>query len=816
MTSTASVCQHCGSPVPSGRADSFCCAGCAYVHDLLLGQGLQQYYELRGNIMAPPVPAQSLREQDYAWLAQLADAAAIRQPQQAELRLAVQGMSCIGCVWLAERVFARHPGGLRAVVDVVHGELTLTWLPGVFDLVAFAKDYQAFGYLLGPPRAEDSGGPRTTELGRRMAVCGAFAMNAMAFSLPAYFGMPDDFIFARWFELITVASATLAMLAGGSYFIGKAWRALSLGALHIDVPIALGIVAAYAGSLGGWLAGVQGLMYFDFVAIFIFLMLLGRHTQQCALERNKRRLMQDTSIPEKVKVWQDDADGDAAAAPQETWRPLDALASGMRYEIKPGQAVPVASRLLDASASLSLEWINGESEAHMSSQGELVPSGALNIASGALQVEALEDWQSSTLRHLLQARRGQEYRDPGLERLLRWYIAVVLVVGVAGAISWWWQGAGVAAALQVMISIFVVSCPCALGVAVPLAEELAVARAGRLGAFVRTQAFWKRLLRVRRVVFDKTGTLTMENPVLQHPQRLRSLDAEAQTAVRTMVSGNLHPVSRSLFDAVGPGPTWSHAAVEEVLGAGLCIRSPEGRHWTLGRPDAWGLAAAAADEEGDTLLACDGKPAATFSFQETLRDESRNEVRRLQQRGLEVHVLSGDRREKVAATAQQLGLSANQWHAGMSPAEKAQWLAERDHDDTLYIGDGANDSLAFDASLCAGSPITGRSFLEQKADFYFLGHSLRFISPLLEVAALHRRATRRVFAFSVLYNAATAAAGLLGWLSPLAAAVLMPLSSLVTLGLVSFTFRVRPAREGTPEAAETPTPEQPSLDLRVA
>lgn len=803
MTSPAPACQHCGSPIPSGRTDTFCCAGCAYVHDLLLGQGLQQYYELRGGILAPPVPAQSLREQDYAWLEQLASAAAIRSPQQAELRLAVQGMSCIGCVWLAERVFARHAGGLRLVVDVVHGEMTLTWLPGVFDLVAFARDYQAFGYLVGPPRAEASSAPRSTELGRRMAVCGAFAMNAMAFSLPAYFGMPDDFIFARWFELITVASATLAMLVGGSYFVSKAWRSLALGALHIDVPIALGILAAYAGSLGGWLLGVKGLLYFDFVAIFIFLMLLGRHTQQSALERNKRRLMQDTSIPEQVKVWDD--------AEAESWRPLDALQPGTRYEVKPGQAVPVASRLLGLSASISLEWINGESEAQLRQEGELLPSGALNIANTALKVEAVESWENSTLRHLLQARRSQDYRDPGLESLLRWYILVVLLAGVTGATVWWWLGAGMATALQVMISIFVVSCPCALGVAVPLAEELAVARAGRLGAFVRTQAFWKRLLRVRRVVFDKTGTLTMENPALQNPQALQRMDDQAQAALRTLISGNLHPVSRSLFDAAGPGPTWTHALVEEVLGSGLSIHSPSGHHWTLGRPGAWDITA-----PGDALLACDGKLVASFSFQETLRDESRNEVQRLHQRGLKVHVLSGDRPEKVAAIARQLGLSSDACHASMSPADKAEWLQARDHDDTLYIGDGANDSLAFDAALCAGSPITGRSFLEQKADFYFLGHSLRFVSPLLEVATLHRRATRRVFGFSVLYNIATAAAGLLGWLSPLAAAVLMPLSSLVTLGLVSFTFRQKDMPACPQGGSEGTSENSTTLELRTA
>jgi Cu2+-exporting ATPase len=153
-----------------------------------------------------------------------------------------------------------------------------------------------------------------------------------------------------------------------------------------------------------------------------------------------------------------------------------------------------------------------------------------------------------------------------------------------------------------------------------------------------------------------------------------------------------------------------------------------------------------------------------------------------------VYILSGDRESKVAHIADQLGLSKDHWQASLTPEQKAEWVRQNDNDDTLYIGDGANDSLAFDAALCAGSPVTGRSFLEQKADFFFLGHSLRFVSGLIDIAAIHHRATRRVFAFSVTYNIATIIAGLMGHLSPLAAAILMPLSSLATLSIVALTF----------------------------
>jgi Cu2+-exporting ATPase len=795
MPSSSTTCQHCGSPIPADRNDAYCCAGCAYVHDLLVAQGLDRYYDLKGSLPVPPVSPQALRERDYEWLRQLAEAAAADKTDAAELRLAVQGLSCIGCVWLVERVFSRHPGGLRIMVDVVQGETRVTWQPGAFDIAAFARDLQAFGYLLGPPRQEGER-KQASGLERRMAVCGAFAMNAMAFSLPAYFGMPPDFVFASWFEMITAVSATLAMLVGGTYFMDKAWRSLRAGVLHIDTPIALGIMAAYAGSIGGWVAGVESLMYFDFVAVFTFLMLLGRWTQQAAVERNRRRLMRDTSIPDQVRV--------VAPGKEPAWLPVTALQAGMKYEVKAGQTVPVASKLLSTHSSVSLEWINGESEAQTREEGQLLPSGALNIGGQVVEAEAVENWEASTLRRLLEARRGEEYRDQRLERLLRWYLAVVIVIGICGAAFWYGRGAGLAQALQVMISIFVVSCPCALGVAIPLAEELAVNRAGRLGVFVRAAAFWKRLLRVRRVVFDKTGTLTLENPAIQNRDALASLSPEARTALRSLVSGNLHPVSRSLFDAVGPGDTWA-GEVTEIVGHGLRISDPSGQTWSLGRPGAFG---ASADTAYDSVLALDGKVIAGFSFREALREESVEEVARLTQRGLQVRVLSGDREAKVADIAAQLHLPADHWLAGMTPEQKAQWVARHDQDDTLYIGDGANDSLAFDAALCAGSPVTGRSFLEQKADFFFLGHSLRFVSGLIDVAAMHRRATRRVFGFSVLYNLATVTAGLMGHLSPVAAAILMPLSSLVTLGLVTLTFgrgaAARRALTSAPTARNVP------------
>ncbi len=794
MSSKAtSICLHCGTPVPAQAMDSrFCCAGCAYVYELLHTQGLDQFYDLRGAQSLPPVPAQAMRERDYEWLVQLGQDAEARAENDhaATLSLAVQGLSCMGCVWLMEKLFQSLPGAVRLDVHVPRGELHLEWQPGVFPLLEFAHQLQQFGYLVGRAEETQASNVQSSAFNRRVGLCGAFAMNAMAFCLPSYLGMKSDFMFAAWFDIIAACSATLALLVGGTYFAERSWQALRHGVLHIDTPITLGILAAWLGSMVGWMGDIPSLKYFDFVAIFIFLMLAGRWMQQSAVERNRRRLLQSTAVPADIECCGEDG--------RVTRMPLSAIAPGQRLLIRSGEVCPVSATLQGESASLSLEWINGESKAAPRSAGQAIPSGALNIGTRTMEVEAREAWSTSLLHRLSNSRESGADAAVLFANLLRGYLAMVVFLGIAGALVWWFNGGGVAKALQVMISVFVVSCPCALGVAAPFADELAAAWMERLGVFVRSHSIWQRLVRIRKVVFDKTGTLTLENPVLRDPEALLTLDHEARRALHRLVSSNLHPVSRSLFDALGPVKDRLSDAgeVEEIVGQGLKFADHAGHLWALGRP-GWLHPKSLA--QGDAVFTKDDLVLAAFQFTDALRPETCAAFETLRREQYELHLLSGDRREKVAGIARTLEIPPDCWESEMTPEEKAARVGELNREDTLYIGDGANDSLALEAALCGGSPVTGRNFLEHKADFYFLGNSLRFTATLLEVAKLRQRAVRRVFAFALTYNLGAVALSLAGHMSPLLAAILMPLSSIVTMGMVKCTFQRHLARARAPQ-----------------
>jgi len=752
------VCIHCGTPFrPTAHRPDFCCTGCQFVHDLIAKNGLGQFYDLQeGGV--PPVQSLVFQKRDYTWLKDLA------RDASGTLTLDVQGLSCIGCAWLIEKLFSRKPGGLAIHVDPTLGQLALRWQPGVFDPVAFARELQSFGYLLGPPGKSTA--PASRALNLRLGLCAALAMNTMLFTLPRYLGMSEEFQFAPLFHRLTLILGTLSFLIGGSYFFVRSYRSLRQGVLHIDLPISLGLLAAYAGSVFAWMRGAHGFVYFDFVATFTFLMLAGRWLQQKVVERNRHQLLSAQAAPLPVC---DAITGEKLDA--------SAITTGSAFAVAPGQTVPVRSRLNSAAATLGLEWISGESDTATARRGRIVQAGAVNCGQTAIALEALEPWSESLLAKLLHIAPATAPRNPALERFLRGYIVVVLAIAALGFAGWWAATGALLPALQVLISVLVVSCPCASGVALPLASDLAASRLRRLGVFIRNSELWAKLDCVRSVIFDKTGTLTLETISLRNPEALRHLNTEERAVLLAIVHESPQLVSGCLREpllADGMNPTLT-ATPSETIGFGLELHHADSI-WRLGRPEWSG-----AQVSGDCVFTCDGEPLASFRFGEEPRADAIAEVRALEARGQRVFILSGDRRAKVESMADHLALPHERCLGEMSPEQKAEWIARFDARDTLYIGDGANDSLAFDAAWCSGTPAIDRGLLEHKADFYFLGRGLAGVRALLQTAATRSTTAHTIIAFAIAYNAFAIALSLAGKMNPLLAAVLMPASSLVSM-----------------------------------
>lgn len=770
-------CEHCGTPFqPKKEQERFCCHGCEYVYNLLHDEGFARYYELKGNQTTTPVGSRAFRPVDAAWLTQaIQSAEAQSEETTAGASFGIRGLSCVACVWLIEAVFKAQPGAVSISINARTGAIRPRWRVGEFDGILFAQEIQKLGYELMPTGDSESEHPASQDIAKRAGMCGFFLLNTMLFTLPGYLGMEEGFFLAPLFQLLGALFATLSLGFGGSYFFQRAGQALRHKVLSIDFPIALGLGSAYAASLIGWLTGATNLIYFDFVATFVFLMLLGRWVQEFALEKNRQQVNRRHSESQSVTLYGGPQDGSRL--------PIEQVQAGMAYTLQPGEINPVNARL-KGDASLSLEWINGEPDPVAWLQGQTAPAGAINVGLSALAMTAEESWSESLLSKLLAPATDQRH-ERRLQSVLTIYIAIVLMVALIGGAGWLFSGAGTLSALQVFISILIVSCPCALGVALPLTDELCQAKLRRHGLFIKASDIWERLRRVKTVVFDKTGTLTLDLPQLRNPQILEELSAHATLALHRLTHHNLHPVARALREnLLLLYPTLqthqNTSEIREEVGQGVYFECDSGAHWSLGKP-GWqpGQPPSERDPRASVELRCGGQPIATFFFTEDVRDSARETVDELRAMGSEVAILSGDASANVRRIAEQLGVP--EANAGCTPDDKANWIRRYANESAMMIGDGANDRLAFDQAVCRGAPIVDRSLLEGSADFFFFGRSLASLPRLLRLSRQRQHAVNAIFALAIAYNLGAVSLCLMGAMHPLLAAILMPLSSVATL-----------------------------------
>jgi len=768
-------CRHCGLPVPPerlARGDEFCCAGCARVFELIRGEGLDRYYDLRGDAGAPPPDA---RTGSFAWLDPVLAGLGGDRPRT--LALDLQGVHCAACVWLLRELFLRRDGAVELVVNPSRGVAELTFVPARSDIPAYLAEAERFGYRFGPRRKAER--PHSSGLLVRLGVSVAAAMNVMLFSIAFYAGLgPEDGALYVLFGRLSLALTAIAVAVGGWVFLRAAVEGLRLGVVHLDLPIALGIVLAFGGSVWAHLAHGPRAAYFDTVAIFVSLMLVGRFLQERVLERNRASLLASDGVDSLVVRR-------AGVGGLETVSAAH-IAAGDELLVVPGDLVPVAAVVLGAPGEVALDWITGESEVRAVAAGEDVPAGAFNAGRTALRLAAVEPFAASRLHDLLGAPAG-DARPVGAasswwRRLGTIYVVAVLALATLGFVAW--LPRGLEPALGVTVAILVVTCPCALGLAVPLAGELTAVALRRAGVFLREPGFLDRALAVRTVLFDKTGTLTRGRLVLAPAgrQALAALSDGERTVLAAMAARSNHPASRALAAEVG-GPAVGESpagidGLEETPGQGLEWRR-DGETWRLGRA-AFAVPGLAAPD-GEAWFAADGRRLAAFAFDEEVKPDVATELAALAARGLDVRVLSGDATTRVRAVANAIGLPADRAEGSLSPEAKAARVRELDRRDTLMVGDGINDAPAFAAAFCTATPAVDRPQLPARADFYFLGDGISAVRHALEAATRWRRVVWANLAFALAYNALALGLSFAGLVTPLLAAVLMPASSLTVV-----------------------------------
>ncbi len=733
---------------------------------MIQGCSLDRYYELRNKRTAPLLNYFS-RRKNFEWMDTLPGL------KEGQVDLSLEGVQCAACVWLI-RELARRRENVQVSINSALGRLRIKFVPDSFDLKSFLEELQSFGYRTAPLKEEEKRS-QSSGLLLRLGICTVIAMNSMILSISVYVGMTsEEGSLFTFFQTLNLLFTLVSVSVGGSFFLGKAWLALRKRILHFDIPIALGITAAFLGSIYMFFFHPEGETYFDTLNIFIALMLAGRYVQDRLVERNRSTLLTDSKL-EDLKV--------SRISQTITEISFSKVQKGDRLIIPGGGMLPVNSKLCSSeSADFNLSWVSGESKPVLLQPDQEVPAGAQLLGHRSVEVLATSDFSVSRLALLSPPEDKQDQVPLFWQWLSRWYVTLVLAFATMGFLVW--SLFDLTKAVEVAIAICVITCPCALGIAIPLGRVLANRQLLALGVFSRNSFFLERLLHVKKIFFDKTGTLTLAGLTLENPEDFSKLNPLDLQVLFNATARSHHPASQSIYHALhNQNISPLELSIEEIPGKGLSAQH-RGNVYFVGRPTAEKTQFEKAHHYRVSFQK-NGEEIVQFHLNETVLDSAKEVVTHLQNNGKEIFQLSGDRPERVVEMARQLGIEPEKSLGACTPEAKADFVRLQDQEDTLFLGDGLNDAPAFEAAMLSGTPIWDLATLADRSDFYFLSPSLTWLPRMFDLAQLLKKIVRFNVSFAVGYNLIAILLALLGFINPLMAAILMPLSSLTVISVTS-------------------------------
>jgi len=796
-------CAHCGLPVTDApvlqHGHAFCCTGCAVVFDALSQAGLDgSYYRVRALDTSAARPAQAVAPDAHV-LAEmdtprfLAEETTAVEGGDRRVTLFVDGVHCAACVWLAERLPAELDGVHAARLDLAAARLTLTFDPLRVPLSAVAAWLARFGYDARPARQAATEGRTAAErrMLTKMGIAWALAGNAMLLAFAFYSGLSVDTDggLAHFARYLSLALATASVAYAGMEFFRRAWASIrfawhdrSLARLHMDVPISLGILVGYAQSAWATITG-HGEVWFDSILVLTAALLTSRYLQlrarRLAGEASDRLLALVPALARRVEH-----DGTEALVH------ADELAHDDRVLVQPGEVVPVDGRVVEGASSLDNAVLTGESRPEAVRSGERVQAGATNLSAPlVVAVEATGD--ATRVGQLLAfVRAADAARAPTAllaDRLGGWFVGTVLILAAAAFLLGLPHGPDVA--LHRVVALLVISCPCALGMATPLAFAVGAGRAARTGLFVKREDAFEALPKTTAVVLDKTGTLTEGRMTVVETAG----SAEALALAAALERTSLHPIARAVERAAPPNlPNATDVTAEAGSGLSGWVG---GRFVQVGRP-AW-IAASDPQSLADALdrfsadgltpvaVAVDGRLALALGLGDALRPEAPAFLKRLARDGRTAYLLSGDHPSVAARVGAALGLPEERVLGGVSPEGKRAFVERLAQTETVaMVGDGVNDAAALQAAHVGVSVGGGALAARMAAPVFALHPGLAPLERLFDGSARVMGAVRAGLALSFAYNVAGALAAMAGLVTPLVAAVAMPLSSLAVIGIV--------------------------------
>jgi len=696
----------------------------------------------------------------------------------ARIALSLPTIHCAACISAVEDVLNAYPGVHNARVNLTMKRASIEASPDVMP-DALVRAVRAIGYEAHELDAGTLSATTTDKAGRdllmRLAVAGFAAMNVMLLSVSVWSGAADAT--RDMFHWISALITMPVIVFSGQPFYRNAWAALRHGRLNMDVPITLAILLAVITSL--WETSLSGAhAYFDAALALTFFLLAGRYLdyRTRAIARSAAEELAALEVPRAFLL----KDG------QETQVPVAQLAVGDLIRLRPGGRLPVDGVIVDGQTELDRAMLTGETVPVFAGPGQAVSAGEVNLT-GVLTVRATAVGQDTSLHRMADlvaiAESGRSRYTSLADQAAKLYAPGVHILSGLSFVGWYFYTWDVRTALNIAAAVLIITCPCALGLAVPAVTTAASGRLFRRGMLIKDATALERLAQIDTVVFDKTGTLTQGTPVLTN---LHNHPPQAMAVAMALAAGSAHPLSQAIVRAgaaAGLEPA-QISALQERPGYGT-MGQWQGQTVRLGRA-AW-VGAQAGAQTSAWLQIGTGAPLQ-LTFADTLRAGAAQAVAELKQQGCNVIMISGDATPAVAALAAELGIT--DWHAEALPAEKLariEALSAAGHK-VLMVGDGLNDTAALSAAHASISPASALDAARVASDIVLLGGDL---APIAQAVQTARAATRRIrenFTVATVYNIVAVPLAVAGLCSPLIAALAMSLSS-ITVSLNALRLR---------------------------
>lgn len=681
--------------------------------------------------------------------------------------LSVPTVHCGGCVHKIEKALRQVPGVAAARVNLSTRRLAVQWQDGA-TVPPVIPTLLALGYeanLFDP--TEDDRDPRLRRLIVALAVAAFCSMNIMMLSGSVWSGAdgPTRGILHWICALLTLP----VLLYSCRVFYESAWHALRHGRTNMDVPITIGLVMAFLLSIYDTIT-LGDHAYYDATATLAFFLLIGRTLDHVMRERARIAVRGLARLAPRGALALRDSGG-------HEYLPVSEIVPGTILLISAGERIPVDAEIISGRSELDRSLVSGESAPHPVQPGERLEAGTLNLTA-PLTVRCVAAEQDSFLAEMVRLMEVAEGGQQGFRRLAdrvaQYYSPVVHFTALIAFAGWMILSADLHLSATVAVAVLIITCPCALGLAVPMVQVMAARRLFERGVMVKDGGALERLETIDTVVFDKTGTLTTGQPVLTNAADIAT---SALAVAATLAVQSRHPHALAVVKAADGLELPPASDVTEVPGCGMEARLG-GSIWRLGRAE-WALEAPKGI--AGTVLSRDGRLSAEFRFIDQLRPGAAAAIRALQARGLAVEIVSGDQPEAVAEIAGRLGVT--RWSAAMQPAMKLARLAElrQAGHRVLMVGDGLNDAPALVAADVSMAPANAADVGRNAAGFVFLREPLTAVPETLDLAQRAARLVRQNLALALAYNVIAIPIAVLGYATPFVAAIAMSLSSVVVV-----------------------------------